>query len=201
MDLLKIPVIAGDGHTYENECIKHFLSRVARWPIKGPMGIDIPNANLVLNRNLFDALTTYREENRMASISLLQHSASLPASTVAHTTPPAQRVPQRQPPRTRETLQVRDCFNMSLADIMKHEHFLSNLRKPGLVRILNLLPQHGRQFDIGSSKDDLIDAIVTRSAPALPVAVTKLLNDTTFLDQITVHGLDLIQSSLHWRRK
>ena len=71
LDLLKIPVIAGDGHTYENECIKHFLSRVARWPIKGPMGIDIPNANLVLNRNLFDALTTYREENRMASISLL----------------------------------------------------------------------------------------------------------------------------------
>ena len=137
----------------------------------------------------------------MASVSLLQHSASLPASTVAHTTPPAQRVPQRQPPRTRETLQVRDCFNMSLADIMKHEHFLSNLRKPGLVRILNLLQamQPGRHLYIGSSKDDLIDAIVTRSAPALPVAVTKLLNDNGFLDQLTVHGLDLIQSSLGWR--
>ena len=166
------------------------------------MGTLVPHAVLVKNSSMVAEVDEFRTEHNLPPMRFFSvpSPATPPAPTPAPAAnQPAQRTPvQRQPPRTRETLELRDCYNLGLADIMKHEYFLSNMRKPALMMILNQLPS-GSRFHAGFGKDDLIDAIVPSMSQTVPVPVLKLLNNPAFLDQVTVYGLDMIQSSLHWR--
>ena len=171
---------------------------------KGPMGALVPHAVLVKNSSMVAEVDEFRTEHNLPPMRFFSvpSPATPPAPTPAPAAnQPAQRVPQRQPPRTRAVLQLRDCYNMSLADIMKHEGFLNQVRKTGLAKILQAT--QGRQISTSldsMSKDLFIDSVISLfEAQGVPVQVIKLLNDPAFLDQLTVYGLDMIQYSLNWR--
>eukprot|EP00973_Karenia_brevis_P005211 715643-Karenia_brevis.AAC.1 len=191
--IMTTPAIATDGVTYEFRTIEVFLQG-KQFPCKGPMGIQMPAANLVLNRALIEEIRDFCSEHN------LKHENPEQISTVPATLPAAPNTRAAsvyfQPSMSVEGLRR---LNLPLGQLLGHDAFLNEVRKPGLLKILekclSLSPSAPSQITHDPTKTGLIRDIMS-VYPADAEPIIQFFDDEVLLKTITGTGLDLILASL-----
>jgi hypothetical protein len=195
LDLFQYPVVAADGVTYEHQAFLTFVEGVLRFPTKGPLGETLANAQLVPNRSIQDLCNEFRDE----------HGMPIPKYMVTFSAQVQTATPVVQP---RAIYQPTTTFyqimrgNMALGDLFKTDGFLDEIRKPGLVMILNVCSSlRGFLFSASSlvPKATLINEIV-RTFPDNADQIVIMLDDPDFIKHLTGAGLDCVINSFGFQR-
>ena len=200
LELFKYPVVAADGVTYEHQAILTFIGQMSRFPVKGPLGEMLVNAQLVPNRSIQDLCNEFRDDHGLSIPKyMVTFSAQVATPSAEIATPVVQPRAVFQPTTTFYHI-MRD--NMALGDLFKTDGFLNEIRKPGLVKILNVcVSLRGFLFSATSlvPKATLINEIV-RTFPDNADQIVIMLDDPDFIKHLTGAALDCVINSLGFQR-
>jgi len=130
--LMKDPVLASDGNTYERDAITRWIGE-RRLPTHVRAG-DITTADLIPNMSLRRQVMLFRDENKMHIPSpLIDTPAPAAQAKAAPRAPVAYRTYQ---PRETLPLIMRMAPYPQLHELFQKDGFLNELAKPGLTLIL-----------------------------------------------------------------
>lgn len=194
LNLYMNPVTASDGYTYDYDMIVQFFGGVTTFPARGPMGVTMANKTLVPNYNLRSEIADYRDLNKLPPCCSVEIGAEFkPAS--ASTTVSRTATSYYQPSLSVDALRR---LNLPLGQLLGHDAFLNEVRKPGLVKVLSTclsLRPYARATPMEQNKSALIRDIVS-IYPTNADPIIRMFDDETLLKTITGNGLDLILASL-----
>ena len=195
--MMTTPAIASDGVTYEYRTIEEFL-RGKSCPCKGPMGIAMPSAALVLNRALIEEINDFCVEHHLKQ----EKVECIPAPPMAPTSTftPAPRATTALTTTVDYIMQPNYVPAFTLGELFTKDGFLHEIRKPGLCLILEKL----RLTYLGGpslTKPTIIWHILQRfpTDPAVINEIVLMLDNPDFIKHLTVAALDCVLYSLGCR--